>query len=133
MFGEPKLIALSLLLTGVSLALLPFIKGDGPLKWMAVLHLADGPWIKMLLALALLSIGSSLTRAPLFGLLSNLTPANEQGATIGVAQSAGALARIVGPIFAATLYVPMPMLPYVVCGVISVIAALMAAVWLVKK
>lgn len=133
MFGEPKLIALSLLLTGVSLALLPFIKGDGPLKWMAVLHLADGPWIKMLLALALLSTGSSLTRAPLFGLLSNLTPANEQGATIGVAQSAGALARIVGPIFAATLYVPMPMLPYVVCGVISVIAALMAAVWLVEK
>ena len=132
-FGEPKLIALSLLLTGVSLVLLPFIKGAGPLKWMAVLHLADGPWIKMLLALALLSIGSSLTRAPLFGLLSNLTPANEQGATIGVAQSAGALARIVGPIFAATLYVPMPMLPYVVCGVISVIAAVMAALWLTKK
>ncbi|HXI70146.1 MAG TPA: MFS transporter [Verrucomicrobiae bacterium] len=132
-FGEPKLIALSLFLTGVSLALLPFIKGDGPLKWMAVLHLADWPWIKMLLALALLSIGSSLTRAPLFGLLSNLTPANEQGATIGVAQSAGALARIVGPIFAATLYVPMPMLPYVACGVISVVAALLAAAWLVKK
>ncbi len=132
-FGEPKLIALSLIFTGVSLALLPFIKGDGPLKWMAVLHLASWPWIKMLLALALLSIGSSLTRAPLFGLLSNLTPANEQGATIGVAQSAGALARIVGPIFAATLYVPMPMLPYVVCGAVSVLAALMAAVWLVKK
>ena len=131
--GEPKLIALSLLLTGVSLALLPFIKGDGPLKWMAVLHLADWQWIKMLLALALLSIGSSLTRAPLFGLLSNLTPANEQGATIGVCQSAGALARIVGPIFAATLYVPMPMLPYVVCGVISVIAAGLAIVWLVRK
>jgi MFS transporter, DHA1 family, tetracycline resistance protein len=132
-FGEPKLIALSLLLTGVSLALLPFIKGIGPLKWMAVLHLADWPWIKMLLALALLSIGSSLTRAPLFGLLSNLTPANEQGATIGVAQSAGALARIVGPIFAASLYVPMPMLPYVICGAVSVVAAVLAALWLTKK
>ena len=131
--GEPKLIALSLLLTGVSLALLPFIKGDGPLKWMAVLHLANWPWIKMLLALALLSIGSSLTRAPLFGLLSNLTPANEQGATIGVCQSAGALARIVGPIFAATLYVPMPLLPYVACGVISIIAAVLAVLWLVRK
>ena len=59
----------------------------------------------MLLALALLSIGSSLSRAPVFGLLSNLTPANEQGGTIGVAQSAGALARIVGPMFAASLYV----------------------------
>ncbi len=108
MLGEPKLIAVSLLCTGAALALLPFIKGDGPLKWMAVLRFADGPWIKMLLVLALLSIGSSLTRAPLFGLLSNLTPANEQGATIGVAQSAGALARIVGPIFAASFYVHMP-------------------------
>ena len=126
MLGEPKLISLSLFFTGTSLALLPFIKGDGPLKWLAVLHAADWPWIKMLLVLALLSIGSSLTRAPLFGLLSNLTPANEQGATIGVAQSAGALARIVGPIFAASLYVHVPVLPYVVCGAISLFAGLLA-------
>ena len=126
LLGEPKLIALSLLLTGVSLGLLPFIKGDGPLKWLVVVHAADWPWIKMLLALALLSIGSSLTRAPLFGLLSNLTPANEQGATIGVAQSAGSLARIFGPIFAATLYLHVPAVPYVVCGVISLFAALLA-------
>ncbi|HTQ50489.1 MAG TPA: MFS transporter [Candidatus Acidoferrales bacterium] len=124
--GEPRLIALSLVLTGISLAMLPFLKGDGPLKWLAVLRLADWPWIKMLAALALLAIGSSLTRAPVFGLLSNLTPANEQGATIGVAQSAGALARIVGPIFAATLYLRVPMLPYVICGAISILAGALA-------
>ena len=133
LFGEPKLIALSLLFTGVALALLPFIKGEGALKWSTVLHLADGPWIKMLLALALLSIGSALTRAPLFGMISNLAPANEQGATIGVAQSAGALARIVGPIFAASLYFHVPMLPYVVCGGISILAAILAAVRLTGK
>jgi hypothetical protein len=62
----------------------------------------------------------------LFGLLSNLTPVNEQGATIGVAQSAGALARIVGPIFAATLYVHVPMLPYVICGAVSLLAGFLA-------
>jgi MFS transporter, DHA1 family, tetracycline resistance protein len=132
LFGEPKLIALSLALTGVSLALLPFIKGEGQLKWLAVLRLADWPWIKMLLALALLAVGSSLTRAPVFGLLSNLTPANEQGATIGVAQSAGALARIVGPLFAATLYLRVPALPYVTCGVISVFAGVLAILQLGK-
>jgi len=125
--GEPKLIALSLLFTGIALALLPFIKGEGALIWSAVLHASDWPWIKMLLALTLLSIGSALTRAPLFGLLSNLAPANEQGATIGVAQSAGALARIVGPLFAASLYFHAPMLPYVACGVISMVAAILAA------
>jgi MFS family permease len=127
LLGEPKLIALSLVITGVALTLLPFLKGEGQLKWSAVLHLADGPWIKMLLALALLSIGSSLTRAPVFGLLSNLTPANEQGATIGVAQSAGSLARILGPLFAAALYVHIPELPYVICGGISILAGLLAA------
>jgi len=132
-FGEQKLIAVSLLFTGTALVLLPFIKGDGVLKWSAVLRAADWPWIKMLLALALLAIGSSLTRAPLFGLLSNLAPASEQGATIGICQSAGALARIVGPLFAASLYFHLPMLPYVVCGGISILAALLAAVRLVAK
>ena len=127
-FGEPKLIAASLIITGASLVLLPLIKGDGPLKWLAVLRLADGPWIKMLLVLVLLSVGSSLSRAPVFGLLSNLTPANEQGATIGVAQSFGALARILGPIFAATLYMRFsPLLPYITCGVIAIITGLLAA------
>ncbi len=133
MFGEPKLIALSLLLTGISLILLPYIKGEGQLKWLAVLHATDWPWIKMLLALALLSIGSGLTRPPLFGLLSNLAPANEQGATIGVAQSAGALARIVGPLFAAILYLRIAPLPYVFCGGLSILAALLTWLYLCRK
>ena len=132
-FGEPKLISLSLFLTGISLILLPFIKGDGQLKWLAVLHAADWPWIKMLLALALLAIGSALTRPPLFGLLSNLTPANEQGVTIGVAQSAGALARILGPLFAAILYLHIAPLPYVTCGVISILAGALAVGRLGKR
>jgi len=123
MFGEPKLISLSLFLTGISLILLPFIKGDGQLKWLAVLHATDWPWIKMLLALALLAIGTGLTRPPLFGLLSNLTPANEQGATIGVAQSAGSLARILGPLFAVILYLRVAPLPYVFCGGLAILAA----------
>lgn len=126
LFGEPNLISASLIMTGASLVLLPLVKGDGPLRWSAVLHLADKPWLAMLAVLVLLSIGSSLSRAPLFGLLSNLTPANEQGATIGVAQSAGSLARIVGPLFAATLYGHLPMLPYLICGGIAILAGISA-------
>lgn len=130
MFGEPKLIALSLVLTGITLALLPFVKGEGPLKWLTVLRLADMPWIKMLLVLAALAIGTSLTRPPVFGLLSNLTPANEQGATIGVAQGVGSLARILGPLFALELYGVHPTLPYVICGGISILAGVLAVFWL---
>jgi MFS family permease len=116
--GEPKLIALSLVLTSVSLALLPFISGTAELSW-GVLFRAEGrSWLAMLGALALLSVGSSLTRPPLFGLLSNLTLAHEQGANIGVAQGAGSLARILGPIFAAGLLPFMAALPYLVCALV---------------
>lgn len=136
MFGEPKLICISLVMTGASLVLLPLIHGDGPLHWSAVFHLVDKNWIAMLATLVLLSLGSSLSRAPLFGLLSNLTPANEQGATIGVAQSAGALARIVGPIFAAPLYLlnnSTHALPYFICGGIAILAGLLTVRQLLAK
>ena len=108
--GEPRLIAGSLLLLSLGLAPLPFI------------HL----WPPLLVALALLSIGSSLTRPPIFGLISMLTPAHEQGVTIGVAQSVGSLARIAGPIFAATLFEHRPTLLYLICSGIALAAGLWA-------
>jgi DHA1 family tetracycline resistance protein-like MFS transporter len=106
MLGEPKLIALSLVIVAASLAPMPYIHG----------------WTSVLVALGLLAIGTSLTRPPVFGMLSNLAPAGEQGATIGVAQSAGSLARIVGPIFAASLFDYSPALPYLICAGISLVA-----------
>jgi DHA1 family tetracycline resistance protein-like MFS transporter len=130
LLGEPKLIAFSLLLTGISLALLPQIKGIGPLPWAHLFSSANTQWIKMLLVLALLAIGSQLTRPPLFGLLSNLTPEHEQGATIGVAQSVGSLARIFGPLIAAPLYYHVHWLPYVICGGVCILASLIAAAFL---
>ena len=77
--------------------------------------------------LAMLSIGSSLTRPPLFGLLSNLAPTHEQGATIGVAQGAGSLARILGPIFASTTLHFVAALPYLTCTVILLFTSIMVA------
>ena len=130
MFGERKLIALSLFLTGLAMVLLPLVKGQGQLLWGQLFGHEGAPWIKMLGVLSLLSIGSSLTRPPVFGLLSNLTAAHEQGATIGVAQSAGSLARILGPIFAATLYTHIAALPYMICGGISILAGLIAVLYL---
>ncbi len=125
-FGEPKLIGLSLFLTGVSLILLPLIKGNGQLMWSHLFNGENGPWLKTLGVLALLAIGSQMTRPPIFGLLSNLTPENEQGATIGVAQGCGSLARIVGPLFAMPLYAQTPILPYAICGGIAVLAGILA-------
>jgi MFS transporter, DHA1 family, tetracycline resistance protein len=113
LLGEPNLIALSLLLTAVSLGILPFIKGSGHLTWAAVL--GSPGWGLLLGSLAILAVGTSLTRAPLFGLMSNLTSADEQGATLGVAQGAGSLARILGPPMATALLPLQPALPYLIC------------------
>src|SRR5262249_40088174 len=110
--------AVSLVLTAASMAMLPFIKGATHFS-LGILFRAEGMhWLLLLVALALLSVGTSLTRPPLFGLLSNLTPPSEQGANIGVAQGAGSLARILGPLFATTLLPFMPPLPYLVCAAV---------------
>jgi DHA1 family tetracycline resistance protein-like MFS transporter len=125
-FGEPKLIGLSLLLTGASLILLPMIKGNGPLAWSHLFNGQNGPWLETLAVLAMLAIGSQMTRPPIFGLLSNLTSESEQGATIGVAQGVGSLARIFGPLIAMPLYSHSPLIPYIICGAIAILAGVIA-------
>jgi DHA1 family tetracycline resistance protein-like MFS transporter len=132
-FGERKLIAFSLILTGLSLAPLPFIEGVGKLSWSILFSSGGKPWWLLLIALAALSVGSGLTRPPLFGLLSILTPRAEQGATIGIAQSAGSLARIFGPMFAGAFYKAHPALPYVTCAVIAVFTGVVAWMKLVGE
>ena len=114
--GEPKLIATSLFLAAIGLGFLPFFGGATLLM----------KWTSLLIVLAVLSIGTQLTRPPVFGMISNLTPANEQGVTIGVAQSMGALARILGPVTMVPLFYKQPFLPYVICGGLSLLTGLIA-------
>jgi MFS family permease len=114
--GERRLIAVSLFCTAVSLAWLPYA----------------GSWGVLLSALGLLAVGSSLARAPIFGLLSMLTSAHEQGETIGVAQSFGSLARIAGPIFAGALFHVQPAWPYLACAGVSLAAGLLASAKLAR-
>jgi DHA1 family tetracycline resistance protein-like MFS transporter len=132
-FGEPRIIAASLVLTAASMAVLPFIRGDGALSWKLLFHGDSLSWWLLLGALAVLSIGTGLTRPPLFGLLSNLTPAHEQGATIGVAQSAGSLARICGQIFASTsLFFSAPM-TYLICTAILLVTTVGVSRRLIRR
>jgi MFS family permease len=109
-FGEPKLIWTSLLLVGASLLIIPYA-GTLPV---------------LLCGLALVSMASGLNRAPTLGLISITTPSNEQGAMLGVTQSAGTLGRIFGPLLATTAYKYYPQSPYLgaaaLCGIAGLIA-----------
>ncbi|HEX4263267.1 MAG TPA: MFS transporter [Verrucomicrobiae bacterium] len=145
-FGEPKLILMSMILTGLAMMVVPFIQGPSILSWSVLFHPEGWPWVKLIIALCVLAIGSNLARPPIFGMISNLTPPQEQGATIGVAQGAGSLARILGPIFATGFYLVRALphwmaaplesignviyrpgvLPYVACGVIAILTGILA-------
>jgi MFS transporter, DHA1 family, tetracycline resistance protein len=109
-FGEPKLIFFSLLVFAVGLAGLPFANGLP----------------EILTVLALLAIGSGLNRPPVFGMISLKSSAHEQGANLGVAQSFGSLARILGPIFSSTLFFVDVKLPYLICGGVALLTGLFA-------
>jgi MFS family permease len=109
-FGEPKLIFISLLIFATGLGGLPFATS---MK-------------EILVVLALLAIGSGLNRPPVFGMISLKSSAHEQGANLGVAQSFGSLARILGPIFATTLFFVDVKLPYLICGGIALLTGLFA-------
>jgi DHA1 family tetracycline resistance protein-like MFS transporter len=109
-FGEPRLIFISLIVFAVGLAGLPFANGLP----------------EILTVLALLAIGSGLNRPPVFGMISLKSSPHEQGANLGVAQSFGSLARILGPIFASTLFFVDVKLPYLICGGVALLTALFA-------
>jgi MFS family permease len=109
-FGEPNLIFASLIVFAAGLAGLPFAK----------------TMPEILIVLALLAIGSGLNRPPVFGMISLNSSPDEQGANLGVAQSISALARILGPIFAGTLFFVKPSLPYLICGGIALATSFFA-------
>ncbi|MDA0751822.1 MAG: MFS transporter [Verrucomicrobia bacterium] len=87
-------------------------------------------WI--LISLAVYAIFSGINRAPLTGLISIVSPDNEQGSNLGVSQSASAVARIIGPPMATMFYGLHQPLPYWVCGVIALVAGLIAGAFLSK-
>ena len=109
-FGEQRLIFGSLVLLAISLALLPIVS----------------TLFGLMLILAVFGAGSGINRPPTFGLISIHSPAEEQGVTLGVAQSIASLARIAGPIIANVLYASSAALPYLICAGVALVASVAA-------
>ena len=54
-------------------------------------------WVVLVVALALIVIGSGVSNPSLTTLVANSAPADQRGEVLGFQQSAGALARVIGP------------------------------------
>jgi DHA1 family tetracycline resistance protein-like MFS transporter len=90
----------------------------------------------MLFAMTILAFGQGIGVPALLALVSKSTSAQRQGAVMGIAQSASSLARIVGPIFAVTVWMlerraygaeqVAPTWPFYFGGVVMLAAVAMA-------
>jgi len=108
--GEQRLLLAGLLLLAGGLILLP---------WST--HLA-----LLLLTLGILSAGDGAVTPIVSTLLSFASPADAQGETLGLAQGMAGLGRMLGPLVAGSLFTVGIPLPFLLGGVLVIIAALLA-------
>ncbi|MEX0936129.1 MAG: MFS transporter [Gemmatimonadota bacterium] len=104
--------------TLIRLSAVPFVAG------FLVMAVA-GSVPMLLLGLGLLAMGFGGTLPSLVSLLSQHAPDEVQGGSLGIGQSAGAMARIVGPFMAGVIWDTMGMSwPYFVAAAIGAVAGL---------
>jgi MFS family permease len=87
-FGEERLMLSGLVLIALGLLVMPLAREVPPL----------------IIAVTLLALGMGAMQPTLNSLISRLAPPEQQGEVMGVAQSVGALARVLGPIIAGALF-----------------------------
>lgn len=87
--GEVALVRVGALIFTIGLALLPFVSPE------------RGGLSALLIILGTFAFGNSLATPSLTSLTSQSAGAAEQGAVLGLSQSAGSLARVVGPLLGA--------------------------------
>ncbi len=81
----------------------------------------------LMVALTLLAVGSGLQNPAVTALVSRMTPASQQGASLGVAQSMSSIGRIAGPLLGGALYAISWAAPYF-AGSLLMVAALLIAI-----
>ncbi len=114
--GEARLVRAGLVVQGIAFALL----GLSP-------RLGAGAQAGLWVAAALIALGSGLQSPCMPAYVSHRAPGGAQGTTLGVLQSAGALARAVGPLVGGALYATLdPSAPYLIGAGGFALAALLA-------
>jgi predicted MFS family arabinose efflux permease len=107
-FGEARLVPVGLVLVAVGTALLPTMPLGAPL----------------LIAFGVMGMGQSIANPSLSALISKAASADEQGKTLGAAQSMSALARAFGPALGGLIYgATRPGAPFWVSGGLLLLGA----------
>jgi multidrug resistance protein len=114
MFGEKKLLLIGSVLMVVGLGTLPFAPVD--------------MFYLQLISLTCIALANGCLSPSLTSLLSQIADRNEQGQVLGMNQSFGALARVAGPALGGLLYDVDYTLPYIVGGIIMIVAYYFAKV-----
>lgn len=112
-FGEKKLFFWGNFLMAIGLFLPPFV----PFAWFK-----SGSLISILL----ICFANGMLTPTFNALISKTAPPTEQGRILGLSQSFGALARVIGPISAGVLYHFHFSLPYVVGSALMFVCAYLA-------
>lgn len=82
----------------------------------------------LLITLGILSIGDGAISPTVSALLSFASPGESQGELLGLSQGFAGLARIIGPLIAGAIYkISSAGMPFIVGGILVVLAALIAA------
>ncbi|HLO99002.1 MAG TPA: MFS transporter [Fimbriimonas sp.] len=84
-----------------------------------------------LIGTVLLAVTNGLSSPSMNSLVSNSAPMEMQGTIMGLNQSLGSLARVIGPVFANFLFQLKPSYPYLYGGLLACIPAIMA--WVILK
>lgn len=103
-YGEIKLLRLGYALLIPGLLLVPYTP----------------PWTPLLLGAVLIGFANGIAGPSVNSLISRSAPADMQGGIGGIIQSAGALARIFGPICGSLLFDLGPAWPYIVASLLMV-------------
>ncbi len=110
---EEKAMALGITLMGAGVAMLALV---------VALHRAEQPWgLKMAIlapSLILAVVGYALLTPSVQSLVSRRADEHRQGEVLGVNQSCSALARILGPLAALSLYKLDALLPFILGGAV---------------
>jgi Arabinose efflux permease len=101
-FGEARLAVSGVVIQLATLWMVPFAVG---VRRLPSVGLLDSGGVALALIATPLAFGNGITNVSLNALVSRTAGADEQGGIFGLTQSAGSLARTVGPATAGLLYV----------------------------